>query len=111
MSEKIPFKEFAKLDLRVAKILSAQPVAGKDRLFELEIDLGKEKRKIAAGLRQYYSPDELEGMKVIVVANLEPAKIAGIISEGMLLAAVNEEENKVVLLVPEKDIEVGTRIM
>ncbi len=86
MSETITFDEFMKIDLRVAKILKAERVPGTSKLLRLEIDLGNEKRQLVAGLAEYYKPEELEGKTIIVVANLEPKKIRGIESQGMLLA-------------------------
>jgi methionyl-tRNA synthetase len=90
----VPFEEFSKLDLRVAKIVDAQPVAGADKLYRLTLRLGAEERVIVSGIADFYAPDELLGKKLVVVANLPPRKIRGEDSNGMLLAAVVENEEK-----------------
>ena len=94
----ITYDDFAKLDLRVAKILDAEPVEGSDRLLKLKIRVGTEERQLVAGIAQHYAPDEVLGKKIIIVANLEPRKIRGLESDGMLLAAVQEEGGKPVKL-------------
>ncbi|MBS3062009.1 MAG: hypothetical protein J4215_05500 [Candidatus Diapherotrites archaeon] len=87
MSDEISFDEFKKMDLRTATILAAEPVAGKDKLFRLSIDIGEESpRTIVSGLRPLYSVEQLVGRQIIVVSNLAARKIAGIESKGMLLA-------------------------
>ena len=107
----VNFEEWSKLDLRVAKIVKVEEIEGADKLYKLEVDLGKEigKRTICAGIKQYYSKDELKGKKIVVLANLEPRKMRGIESQGMLLASDNEK-GKVILLTPESDIEVGSKV-
>ena len=79
-----------------------------DKLYKLSIDLGTEKRNLVAGLAEHYKAEELKGKKIIVLTNLEPRKLRGILSEGMLLAAVEGE--KVSVLVPDKDLPLGARI-
>jgi methionyl-tRNA synthetase len=106
--ETVSFPDFSKLDLRTARIISAEEVQGKDKLFKLTIEVGEEKRVLVAGLREFYSKEELEGKTIIIVANLEPKKLAGIISHGMLLAAENEE--KVSLLTIDKELPSGSKI-
>jgi len=106
----ISFNEFQKTELKVAKITKAEDIEGKDKLVKLEIDLGEETpRTLVAGLKPAYSAEELVGKTIVVVANLEPAKIAGIESNGMLLAA--DSENGVVLLTLDRDIAVGSSVM
>ncbi len=107
---KVPFKRWRKLDLRIAKILDVKPHPNADKLYLLEIDLGKEKRTLVAGLKQHYKPEQLKGKLCVVFTNLEPATIRGVKSEGMILAAVNEDKSKIVLLQPEKEIELGSRV-
>lgn len=85
--ERISFKQFKTLDLRVAKIIEAERVEGTDKLMKLQIDLGEEKRQIIAGIAERYTAEELPGRLIVVVANLEPATIRGVESNGMLLAA------------------------
>jgi methionyl-tRNA synthetase len=83
----VSFDEFKKMDLRTATVLSIEAVPNKDKLYKLEIDLGElGKRTIVSGLRQFYSPEQLVGRQIIVIANLAPRRIAGIESHGMLLA-------------------------
>ena len=108
----ISFVDWQKLDLRVGKILKVEEIEGADKLYKLEVDVGKEigKKTVCAGIKQHYSKDELKGKKIIVFINLAPRKMKGIESQGMLLAAVSENESSVVLLAPEKDAEVGWRI-
>jgi len=81
-----------------------------DKLYKLEIDLGKEKRTLIAGFKPYYKKEELKERKCIVFTNLKPRKIIGIESQGMILAAVNEDESKVKILQPDEDIEAGSRV-
>lgn len=102
----IKYEDFAKLDLKVAEIKTAEKVAGADKLLKISIDLGNEQRTLAAGLAEYYSPEELIGRKIIVLTNLEPRKIKGIESNGMLLAA-ETEEGTVGLLMVDKDLKPG----
>ena len=102
----VPFDVFKQLDLRIAEVLKVEAHPNADRLWILSIRIGTEERQIVAGIRQFYSAEELVGKKIIVVSNLEPAVIRGVQSDGMLLAA--SEPDKIVLLVPEKDISSGT---
>ena len=108
--ENIKFSDWQKLDLRTAKILEVEDVEGADKLYKLLMDLGKEKRTLVAGLKPFYKPEELKGKTCIVFTNLEPREIKGIQSQGMILAAVSNDESKVRLLQPDKDIELGSRI-
>ncbi len=109
--ETIKFSDWLKLDLRVGEILKVEDIEGADKLYKLEVDIRTEKRILVAGLKQHYEKKELEGKRCIVLVNLEPKALKGIESRGMILAAVNEKENRVILIVPEKDIEVGSKIM
>jgi methionyl-tRNA synthetase len=85
----ITIEQFKEIDLRVATVVSAAPVPGADKLLKLEVDLGEERRQLVAGIAKQYSPAELVGKQIVVVANLQPAVIRGIESRGMLLAAVH----------------------
>jgi len=105
--ENISFAEFQKLDLRIGKIKDARPIAGASKLLELSVDIGTEMRKLVAGIADVYEPDELIGRNIVVLANLEPKKLRGILSQGMLLAADGE---KPVLLMPDKDVPAGTAV-
>jgi methionyl-tRNA synthetase len=106
--ELISLDDFAKVQLRVAEVIEAEKVEGADKLLRLQIKIGDESRQIVAGIAKHYSPDELLGKKIVVVYNLKPAKLRGIESQGMLLAASNSE--KVTLLTVDRDIESGARI-
>jgi len=108
--EKINFADWEKLDLNVGEIENIENIPGADKLYKLKINIGNETRTICAGIKQFYSHDDLKGKKVIVLANLAPRKMRGIMSEGMILAAVNENESKVVLIQPESGIEVGSKV-
>jgi methionyl-tRNA synthetase len=108
--EAINFNDWEKIDLRVAEILEIEDVPGADKLYKLKIDLGTETRTLIAGLKQHYQKEELEGKKIIVLCNLEPKKMKGIVSQGMLLAAVNDDHSKVKLLTPDGDVELGAKV-
>ena len=112
MAETIKFSEWQKLDLRVAKILKVEDVEGADKLYKLSIDLGKElgKRTLVAGIKPYYKKEQLKNKSCIIFTNLEPRTIRGIESQGMILAAVSEDESKVSLLQPDGKIIEGSRI-
>jgi len=105
----ISFQEFQKLDLRVGEIVKAEQIAGSRNLIRMIVDFGFEKRQSVAGLLQYYKPEELIGKKFAFILNLERKRFMGVESQCMVLAAENEKGN-VILLKPEKDIEVGSRI-
>ncbi|RKY05511.1 methionine--tRNA ligase [Candidatus Poribacteria bacterium] len=104
----ITIEDFRKLDLRAAKVLEAERVEGTDRLLKLVVDIGTERRQVVAGIAQSYSPEELVGKTLVLVANLKPAKIRGIESQGMILAAESKEGCAVVIL--DRDIPPGTRV-
>ena len=106
----VNFSDWEKIDLRVGEILEVEDIEGADKLYKLTVDIGNEKRTVCAGLKNHYTKKELKGKKVILLANLTPRKLKGIESQGMVLAAVKEEENKVILLTPEKDIEQGSKV-
>lgn len=106
--EIISYEEFKKIDLRVGKIIEAEPVSGTDKLLKLKINLGKEIRTIVAGVRKHYSAEDILGKKIVIVYNLKPTKIRGIESQGMLLAAVDNHD--VVLITVDKDITEGSKV-
>lgn len=110
--EIVKFNDWSKIDLRVGKILKAEEIEGADKLYKLSIDLGKElgKRTLVAGIKQHYKLSELKNKKCIVFTNLEPRNLKGITSGGMILAAVDEKENRVQLLQPDSDIEPGSKV-
>ena len=105
------FSDLEKIDLRVAEIIDIEEIENADKLWKLTLDVGElGERTICAGIKQFYSKDELKGKKIIYFSNLKPRKLKGIESQGMLLAASNEDHSKVVLIAPESDIETGSRI-
>ena len=104
----ISYDDFAKLDLRVAKIIATEPIPGKSRIIKGTIDLGDGQRDVIIGGAQYYQPDELVGKTVIVVANLEPKTMAGVESNAMLLAA--DVDDKPFWLTVDGDIPLGSPI-
>ena len=104
----VTLEEFKKLELKVAEIISADPHPNADRLMVLRIRMGEEERTIVAGIRAFYQPSELAGKKIVVVANLAPATLRGVTSEGMLLAA--SLDNQLTLLVPDREIPSGAKI-
>ncbi len=104
----VDIKEFFQTQLKVARILEAEPVPKSDKLLKLQIDVGDEKRQIVAGIAEYYQPDELVGRSIVVVANLKPAKIRGVESNGMLLATKGPEGPKI--LAPQGEVAPGTLV-
>lgn len=104
----ITIDDFRNVDLRVAKIIAAERVEGADKLLKLRVDVGLEERQLVAGIAQHYSPEELVGKQIIVVANLEPATIRGVESNGMLLAATSQ--GKIVLATMDADAEPGSKL-
>ena len=109
--DKIPFSDWEKLDLRVGLIKEVEDHPNADKLLVLTVDLGEEQeRTLVAGLKGYYSKEELVNKKAVFVANLEPANLRGIESNGMILAAAAKDKKQIVFIAPEKDIGVGTKI-
>lgn len=106
--ETISYEEFKKLDLRIGKIIKVEEVKNADKLYKLTIDSGERERTLVAGLADYYEPEDLKNKKIVFLANLEPKKLRGVLSEGMLLAAV--KDNNVSILSPDKDITPGAKI-
>lgn len=104
----ISIEEFQNLDLRVATIIEAEKIPRADKLLKLIVDLGDEKRQVVAGVAEHYTPDELIGKQVIVIVNLHPAKIRGIESQGMVLAAAGEKD--LVLGTFDKHVAPGTKV-
>ena len=104
----ISYDDFTKLDLRVAKILKVEKISGKTKIVKGEIDLGDETRNVIIGGAEFYEPDDLIGKTVIVVANLEPKKMAGVESNAMLLAA--DINDKPFWLTVDSEVPSGTKI-
>jgi methionyl-tRNA synthetase len=107
----VDYDHFSKLKLRVALIEAAEIVPKSKKLVKLQIDLGPlGKRQILAGIQQFYTPENLVGKKIIVVANLKPAKLMGLESQGMLLAASSADNSQLVLLQPGGEIPTGSAV-
>jgi methionyl-tRNA synthetase len=106
----ITIDDFAKVELRVAQVLVAERIPKADKLLRLEVDLGFEKRQILAGIAQYYEPEKLVGRKIIIVANLAPRKMRGLMSNGMLLAASLPPDGSPVLAGFLEDVPLGARL-
>ena len=104
----ISIEEFRKLELKVATIKKAEAHPNADRLLVLKVDLGSEERQIVAGVRAHYQPEDLVGKQVVVVANLETAKLRGMESQGMVLAA--SDGDRIVILTPEKQVNPGAKV-
>jgi len=104
----VTIDDFAKIDLRVAKVKSAEKIEGADKLLKLELQVGEEVRQVVSGIAKHYSPDELVGKNVILLANLKPIKLRGVESQGMILAA--SDDNNLVLATVDGDIPSGTKL-
>lgn len=102
------YDDFMKLDLKVAKILEAEEVPEASKLLKLKIDIGGETRQIVAGIKKNYQPQDLIGREIVVIANLDPRVVMGVESQGMLLAA--SDETGPILLRPDKDVPVGSKV-
>lgn len=108
MAETISMDDFAKLDLRAGKVINVQRVPGKEKLLALQVDIGTEVRTVIAGIAQEFTPEELLGKQVVLVANLEPKRISGIVSQGMILAA--GEETALAIVTLDREVPLGTRV-
>ncbi|MFN3870707.1 MAG: methionine--tRNA ligase subunit beta [Aquificaceae bacterium] len=105
--ELIGIEDFLKLDIRLAKVISAEKVEGSEKLLKLRVSLGDEERTLMAGIAKFYNPEELIGKKVLMLANLKPRKIFGVESQGMILALSDGEGLS--LIVPDRDIKEGAK--
>jgi methionyl-tRNA synthetase len=104
----VTYEEFKKLDIRVAKVISAEDHPNADRLYVLKIDTGVDTRTIVAGIKNFYKKEELLDKNIVVITNLEPAMIRGVESNGMLLAA--SDDNGIYILTPDKNPLPGSKI-
>ena len=107
-TDKITIDDFIKVDLRIAKVTNVKEIEDSRKLLELEVDLGDETRTIFAGIKKSYSPDELIGKSVVVIANLKPRKMKFGVSNGMVLAT--QHDGEIIILQPEKDVPPGSKI-
>jgi methionine--tRNA ligase beta chain len=106
--DNITIDDFAKLDLRIAKVKAAELVEGTDKLLKLTLDVGDlGERIIASSIKPWYSPEELIGKNIVYLANLEPRIFKGVVSQGMLIAA---GEETCVLVIPDSEIVPGTKV-
>ena len=104
----VKFDQFKAIDIRIAKIVSAEDHPNADRLYVVTVDIGGATKKVVAGIKKFYTKEELVDKLVVVVTNLEPATIRGVLSEGMILAAKDNE--KLTVLTPEKEASVGSAV-
>ena len=109
MADPIAYDDFAKIELRVAKVLEARPHPNADKLMLLQIDVGDAQKQIVAGIRQHYAPDQLVGKLIVVVNNLAPAMLRGETSDGMLLAATSGDR-VILLTADDPECVVGAKI-
>jgi methionine--tRNA ligase beta chain len=107
--EYISFEEFSKVQLKIGKVVSAEKIPGMNKVFRAIIDIGGETRELAVGAAQFYHPEEFVGRTVVICTNLEPKKIGGIISQGMLLAA-DGPNGKPLFLTVSEEAPLGSRI-
>ena len=107
--ENVTFDDFKKLDLRVGEIKEVEEVEGADRIYKLKVDIGEE-RQLIAGIKQFYSKEDLIGKKIVIIANLEPRVIRGVESHGMLFAASTPEKDKLTLVTVDREIPNGSRV-
>ncbi len=110
MTETVSFTDWQKLDLRNAEVLEVEDIEGADKLYKIKIDLGTETRILVAGMKPYYTKDELVGKRVIVFTNLEPRTIRGIESKGMILAVSNADHSEVKLLQTDGAVDLGNQV-
>ncbi len=108
--QKISIEDFAKVEMRVGQVVAAERIPKADRLLKLQVDVGGEVRQVCAGIAEYYEPEKLIGMKVVVVTNLQPRKLRGVESNGMIVAASVGEEGRPVLATFAEDVPNGARL-
>jgi methionyl-tRNA synthetase len=107
----VTFGDFSRIDFRVGKVVKAENIEGAETLIRLRVDFGEEgQRIILSGIKKWYEPDDLDGKNFIFVINLEPKRMMGEESQGMILAAETDGGENCVLLIPDKDIAPGTKV-
>ena len=104
----ITIEDFAKIELKIGKVLEAKRVEGSNKLIVMKVDTGEE-RQVVAGIGKAYSPEELTGKSIVVVSNLQPVKLMGVESQGMLLAA-SDDEGRLSIIIPERQIKEGSKV-
>lgn len=111
--DEISIDDFRRVEMRVAQVVKAEEIPKSRKLYKLEVDLGYERRTVCSGIKAFFTPEELVGKRVILVTNLKPAKLCGIDSNGMILAAsvkVGGESEALTLVAPEGDIPLGSLV-
>jgi methionyl-tRNA synthetase len=108
LSEDISYKDFKKLDVRIGTISEIEKVKGSDKLYKIQVDMGDHQRQILSSLVDYYAEEEMMGKRIAVVCNLKPAKMFGLVSNGMLLCA--EKDSELSLITTDKPIKNGAKI-
>ncbi len=108
--DEVAIEDFRKIELRIAKVLKVEPVPKADKLYRMDLDLGYERRTIVSGIREFRSPEELEGRQIVVICNLKPASLRGVTSNGMLLAAETPDGKSLALLTVDQEIAPGSRV-
>ena len=104
----ITFEQFKGMDIRIAKITDIQDHPNADKLYVVSLDVGEHAKTVVAGIKQFYSKDELVGKQVVLLDNLEPATIRGVQSEGMILATRDDE--RLAVLAPEREVKTGSKV-
>ena len=105
----VSYEEFSKLDIRIGKIVEVEEIPKSKKLIKLMIDIGEENpRQVVAGIKQYYKPEDLVGRQVVVLTNLQPVKLMGVESKGMILAG--DIDGRAVLLQPDSEVPPGTKV-
>ena len=106
--EYVTFEDFKKLDIRIAKIIKVEEHPNADKLYLVTVSTGEAEKTVVAGIRPYYKKEELEGKSVVIIDNLEPATIRGVVSNGMLLAS--KDDNTLAVLIPERAVKIGSPV-
>ncbi|MFN4045878.1 MAG: methionine--tRNA ligase subunit beta [Acidilobaceae archaeon] len=106
----VSFEEFSRLDIRVGRVLKAEPVPGSRKLIKTIVDVGGEERQILVGVAKWYKPEDLVGKLVVVLVNLKPKIMAGLASQGMILAAGCGDDEKPVFLTVEEPVKLGSKV-
>ncbi len=106
----ITYDDFAKIDLRLAKVEHCEPIEGADKLLKLELLVGEERRTVVSGIKKWYAPEQLVGKTVVLVANLKPAKLRGVLSQGMILCASDESDTKLTAITTLEEFESGAKV-
>ena len=107
---RISIEDFAKVEMRTGEIKTAEPIPGAKKLLKLTVDIGTEVRQVCAGIAEFYAPEKLIGMKVVVVTNLAPRKLRGVESNGMIVAASIGDQGRPVLVTFNEDVPNGARL-